>query len=106
MVNRQQPTVKSEYRLPSGACKIALVELAIVPLPHFKMEIAVAIIAFCLIASLVMPGLLSREITIALLAFGILYLLMPNLLTTEQALAIIVFGVLFILVIPDLMKKK
>ena len=70
------------------------------------MEIAVAIVAFCLIATLVMPGLLSRELTFALLGFGILYLLMPNLLTTEQALAIIVFGVLFILVIPDLMKKK
>ncbi len=69
------------------------------------MEIAIALIAFCLIATLIMPGLLSRELTIALLGFGVLYLLMPNLLSTEQALAVIVFGILFVLVIPDLMKK-
>ncbi|EDX76246.1 hypothetical protein MC7420_5680 [Coleofasciculus chthonoplastes PCC 7420] len=52
-----------------------------------------------------MPGLLSRNLTIALLGFAVLYLVRPNLLTTEQALAIIVFGILFMLVIPDLGKK-
>ncbi|MEQ8998026.1 MAG: hypothetical protein RID53_16160 [Coleofasciculus sp. B1-GNL1-01] len=69
------------------------------------MEVAIAIIAFCIIATLVAPGLLSRNLTIALLGFAVLYLVRPNLLTTEQALAIIVFGILFMLVIPDLGKK-
>lgn len=70
------------------------------------MDIAIALIAFCILATLVAPGILSREVIIALLGFGILYLVMPNLLTTEQALALIVFGVLFVLIIPDLLKKK
>jgi len=69
------------------------------------MEVAIAIIAFCIIATLVMPGLLSRNLTIGLLAFAALYLVRPNLLTTEQAIAVIVFGILFMLVIPDLGKK-
>lgn len=69
------------------------------------MEIAIALIAFCIIATLVMPGLLSRNLTFGLLGFAIFYMVRPNLLTTEQALAIIVFGILFMLVIPDLMKK-
>jgi len=69
------------------------------------MEVAIAIIAFCIIATLVAPGLLSRNLTIGLLGFAVFYLVSPNLLTLEQALAIIVFGILFMLVIPDLAKK-
>ena len=69
------------------------------------MEIAIAIIAFCLIATLVKPDILPQGLTIALLGFGIFYLWNPISLTTEQALAIIVFGVLFALIIPDLLKK-
>ncbi|HAX85981.1 MAG TPA: hypothetical protein DD379_09865 [Cyanobacteria bacterium UBA11162] len=72
------------------------------------MEIAIALITFCVIASLVMPGLLPKELTFVLIVFGMAYLLIPDLqraLTTEKALALIVFGILFSLVIPDLAKK-
>ncbi|HBE18148.1 MAG TPA: hypothetical protein DEG17_15550 [Cyanobacteria bacterium UBA11149] len=69
------------------------------------MEIVLAIAVFYIIATLVNPKLLSKEITIGLIGFGIFYLLGIVSITTEQALAIIVFGVLFMLVIPDLMKK-
>jgi hypothetical protein len=68
------------------------------------MEIAVALIAFSVIASLVMPNLLSKEILIALVAVGIISVVRPGLLSREQIFALIAFGILFTLVIPPLLK--
>lgn len=68
------------------------------------MEIIIALIAFSILATLVMPALLSREIVIGLIVICILTVVMPNLLTREQTLALISFGILFFLVIPQLLK--
>jgi hypothetical protein len=68
------------------------------------MEIIIALIAFGILANLVMPALLSREIVIGLVLIAILTAVMPNLLTREQTLAVISFGILFFLVVPQLLK--
>lgn len=68
------------------------------------METAIALIALAIIATLVMPNLLSKEIIFALVALGILSVVMPNLFSREQVFALLAFGILFSLVIPALMK--
>lgn len=68
------------------------------------METAIALIAFGIITILVMPNLLTKEITLALIAIGILAVVKPDLFSREQAFALIAFGILFSLVIPSLMK--
>jgi hypothetical protein len=68
------------------------------------MEAAIAFIIFGLIATLVMPNLLTKEITIALIVLGTLAILMPRTFSRELTLALFAFGMLFTLVIPPLMK--
>lgn len=68
------------------------------------METIVALIAFAVIATLVMPDLLSKEIIIALVALGILAYANPRIFTREQVFALLAFGILFSLVIPKLTK--
>ncbi len=68
------------------------------------MEIVVALIAFGVIATLVMPQLLSKEVLIALIALGIISVARPGLLSREQVFALLAFGILFTLVIPPLLK--
>ncbi len=69
-----------------------------------KMETAIALIVLGLIATLVMPDLLSKEILFGLVALGILSVVMPQLFSREQVFALIAFGILFSLVIPPLLK--
>jgi len=68
------------------------------------METAIALIVFGIIASLVMPNLLSKEILIGLVILGVLAIVMPRQFSREQVFAIISFGILFSLVIPPLLK--
>jgi hypothetical protein len=68
------------------------------------METAIVLIILALIATLVMPDLLSKEILIALVAFGVISVVQPNLLSREQIFAFLTFGILFTLVIPPLLK--
>lgn len=68
------------------------------------METAIALIAFFIISTLVMPNLLTREIMLGLIILGVLALVMPNLMSREQVIAVIAFGILFSLIIPQLMK--
>lgn len=68
------------------------------------MEAAIAFIIFGLIATLVMPNLLTKEITIALIVLGTLAILMPRTFSRELTLALFAFGMLFTLVIPPLLK--
>lgn len=68
------------------------------------METVVALIAFAVITTLVMPNLLSKEVTLGLVVLGILAVLYPQAFTREQVFALLAFGILFSLVIPSLMK--
>lgn len=68
------------------------------------METIVALIAFAVIATLVMPNLLSKEIIVALVALGVLAYVNPRLFSREQVFALLAFGILFSLVIPKLTK--
>ncbi|MEW6496175.1 MAG: hypothetical protein AB1589_27195 [Cyanobacteriota bacterium] len=68
------------------------------------METAIALIAFFIITTLVMPNLLSKEIILGLIILGILAVAMPNFLSREQVIALIAFGILFSLIIPQLLK--
>jgi hypothetical protein len=68
------------------------------------METAIALIAFFIITTLVMPNLLSKEIILGLIILGVLAVAMPNFLSREQVIALIAFGILFSLIIPQLMK--
>lgn len=69
------------------------------------METAIALLAFFIISTLVMPSLLSKEIILGLVILGILAVAMPNLFSREQVIALLVFGILFSLIVPELMKK-
>jgi hypothetical protein len=69
-----------------------------------KMETVIALIAFAVITTLVMPNLLSKEVIIALIALGILSIAMPQYFSRDITLALVSFGILFTLVIPALMK--
>lgn len=68
------------------------------------METAIALIAFFIITTLVMPNLLSKEIILGLIVLGVLAVAMPNFLSREQVIALIAFGILFSMIIPQLMK--
>lgn len=68
------------------------------------MDLAVALIAFGILATLIAPNLLTREILLALIVIGALSVWMPNLVSTQQGLALIAFSILFFLVIPPLLK--
>lgn len=70
------------------------------------METAIALIAFFIISTLVMPNLLSKEITLGLVVLGIIAIAQPTLLNREQVIALVAFGILFSLIIPELMKGK
>ncbi len=69
------------------------------------MEAVIAFIIFGLIATLVMPNLITREVTLALIILGTLAILMPRTFSRELTLALFAFGMLFTLVIPPLLKK-
>lgn len=68
------------------------------------MEAVIAFIVFGLIATLVMPNLLTKEVTLALIILGALAILMPRTFSRELTLALFAFGMLFTLVIPPLLK--
>jgi len=68
------------------------------------MTTAIILVFFALIANLVMPNILSKEILIALIVLGILAVALPNQFSREQVFALLAFGILFSLVIPPLMK--
>ena len=68
------------------------------------METVIALIAFAVITTLVMPNLLSKEVALGLIVLGILSVLYPQAFTREQVFALLAFGILFSLVIPSLMK--
>jgi hypothetical protein len=68
------------------------------------METAIALIAFFIISSLIMPNLLSKEIIIGLVILAILAVVMPGQFSREQVFALVVFGILFSLIIPNLLK--
>ncbi|AFZ16178.1 hypothetical protein H6F96_11715 [Microcoleus sp. FACHB-53] len=70
------------------------------------METAIALIAFFIITTLVMPNLLSKEIILGLVVLGIIAIAQPTLLNREQVIALVAFGILFSLIIPELMKGK
>jgi len=70
------------------------------------METAIALIAFFIITTLVMPNLLSKEIIILLIILGVVAVARPALLNREQVIAFVAFGILFSLIIPELMKGK
>jgi hypothetical protein len=70
------------------------------------METAIALIAFFIITTLVMPNLLSKEIILGLVVLGIITIAQPTLLNREQVIALVAFGILFSLIIPELMKGK
>lgn len=67
------------------------------------MEIAIALIAFGILVTLLAPTLLSREVIIALIIIGIISAVRPEWLSTEQTLALISFGILFSLLLPKLL---
>jgi hypothetical protein len=68
------------------------------------METAIALIAFFIISSLIMPNLLSKEIIIGLVILAVLAVVMPGQFSREQVFALVVFGILFSLIIPKLLK--
>ncbi len=70
------------------------------------METAIALIAFFIITSLVMPNLLSKEIVILLIILGVVAFVRPNALKREDIFALVAFGILFSLIIPDFIKGK
>lgn len=70
------------------------------------METAIALIAFFIISTLVMPNLLSKEIMILLIILGIVAFVRPDALRREEILALVAFGILFSLIIPELIKGK
>lgn len=70
------------------------------------METAIALIAFFIISTLVMPNLLSKEIIILLIILGIVAFVRPDALRREEVFALVAFGILFSLIIPELMKGK
>ena len=69
------------------------------------METAIALLAFFIISTLIMPNLLSKEIIVGLVILGVLAVAMPNLFSREQVIALVVFGILFSMIVPELMKK-
>ena len=70
------------------------------------METAIALIAFFIISTLVMPNLLSKEIMILLIILGIVAFVRPDALRREEILALVAFGILFSLIILELIKGK
>jgi hypothetical protein len=70
------------------------------------METAIALIAFFIISTLVMPNLLSKEIMILLIILGIVAFVRPDALRREEIFALVAFGILFSLIIPELIKGK
>ncbi len=106
MRNRKKSTITGQRAFAEHGAPAALASTQSIH-PQRKtanMETAIVLIILALIATLVMPDLLSKEILIALVAFGVISVVQPNLLSREQIFAFLTFGILFTLVIPPLLK--